>query len=751
MADFLDQLRASAQAALFPLGGELTAPGLRHPVEVLRDRYGVAYISAESLDDLWFAQGFVTAGERLFQIDLALKQANGRLSELFGELTLDDDRFTRTIGINRAGATIAGGWDDRSRAMIARFREGALAWVAAMPAPPVEYVLLDAAPDLPDDDASWAACWAMFSWGLSGNWDLELLRVHLAAELGAEAAGRLLPPLRGHPTAPAAGRLATDLLQALPRPPRGQGSNGWAIAGAKTASGKPLLANDPHLLLQQPGAWVELHLRAPGYEARGVAAPFAPGIVLGTTAHHAWGVTNVTGDVQDLYLERLNEDRTAARYEGSWERLTVHREEIRTRGNQEPIVHEVRETRHGPLLDSYLTGRLRPARHPLDGTYALRWVGAEHSIRPSALVDVANVSSFEGFQDAARALECPGQNIVYADVDGTIGYQCTGLYPIRRAGDGTIPVPGWTAEHEWDGFVPFEELPSAVDPGRAFLVTANDRNHADDYPHLIGLDFHAPDRAARITELLERRDDHTVETCREIQGDTVSLAARELLPRISVGDERARELFDGWDHDLSADSAAAALWEVFVDELARRAVERKDPLVAEYLTDRELFRSRALPALLDGAFLSKEQLDDALATAWDRCADAMGPEPAAWRWGDIHRARFVHPLGRMPGLEPLFVAAEHPLGGDELTVNKAGFEGDGPFDVCVIPSWRAVYDLANLDDSKGILPTGQSGDPASPHWNDQTSAWAAGELRPLPFTRAAVEAAATEHLTIVPG
>ncbi|MDP9118646.1 MAG: penicillin acylase family protein, partial [Actinomycetota bacterium] len=194
MTDFLDGLRASASASAFPVDGELTVPGLQAPVEVRRDRFGVAYISAGSLDDLWFAQGLVTAGERLFQIDIALKQANGRLSELFGELTLADDRFTRTIGINRAGATIAAGWDDTSRAMIARFREGILAWVAAMPSPPVEYGLLDASPDLPDDDASWAACWAMFSWGLSGNWDLELLRVHLAAELGEEAAGRLVPP-----------------------------------------------------------------------------------------------------------------------------------------------------------------------------------------------------------------------------------------------------------------------------------------------------------------------------------------------------------------------------------------------------------------------------------------------------------------------------------------------------------------------------------------------------------------------------
>jgi penicillin amidase len=747
VTDFLDQLRAAADVAAFPLGGELTVPGLEAPVEVLRDRYGVAYISAESPDDLWFAQGLVTAGERLFQIDLALKQANGRLSELFGELTLDDDRFTRTIGINRAGGAIAARWDDTSRTMIARFREGVRAWIAAMPAPPVEYVLLDASPDLPDDDASWAACWAMFSWGLSGNWDMELLRVHLAAELGEEAAGRLVPPLVGHPTAPAAGRLAG----ALPRSPRGQGSNEWAIAGSLTATGKPLLANDPHLLVQQPGAWVELHLRSPGYEARGVAAPFAPGIVLGTTAHHSWGATNVCGDVQDLFLELLSDDGTAARYEDAWEPLTIHREEIRVRGSDESVVHEVHATRHGPLLDSYLTGRLRPTKRSVVESYALRWVGAEHSIRPSALIDVANVTDFEGFQDAARALECPGQNLVYADIEGTIGYQCTGLHPIRRAGDGTVPVPGWTAEHEWGGFVPFDELPWAVDPGRGYLVTANDRIHADDYPHLIGHDFHASDRAARIAQLLEARSDHTVETCREIQTDTVSLAARRLLPRISFGDERAREVFAGWDHDLDAASAPAALWEVFVDELTRRAVDGKEPLVAEYLTDRELFRCRAFPQLLDDGVLSQEQLDDALAAAWDRCTDAMGTDPSAWRWGDIHRARFVHPLGRMPGLEPLFVAAELPLGGDEQTVNNAGFEGDGPFDVYVVPSWRVVYDLANLDDSQGILPTGQSGNPASPHWNDQTDTWEAGELRSLPFTRDAVEAAATERLTVVPG
>ena len=634
--------------------------------------------------------------------------------------------------------------------MYERFRAGVRAWIDAMPAPPVEYVLLDAAPDIPDDDASWASCWAMFSWGLSGNWDLELLRVHLTAELGEEAAGRLVPPLVGAPTAPAAGRLAADLLGSLPRSPRGQGSNEWAIAGSRTASGKPLLANDPHLLVRQPGAWLELHLRAPGYEARGVTAPFSPGIILGTTAHHAWGATNVSGDVQDLYLERLDDDASAARYGGAWEPLTVFREEIHVRGTEAPIVHEVRASRHG----RYST-RTSPATSGPSTTPSTRRTHSDGSARSTASGPRSSSTSptsraSRRSREAARALECPGQNLVYADVDGTIGYQCTGLHPIRRAGDGTVPVPGWTDEYEWDGFVPFEELPWAVDPERGFLVTANDRVQPEDAAHPLGQDFHAPDRAARITALLDERRDHSVETCRTIQVDTTSLAAKRLVPAIAIGDGPGAELLRTWDGDVAADSAGAALWEVVVDELGRRAVGGKEPLVAEYLTERDLFRCRALP---------RPPRDGALSEGGSPRRSRPRGTAASRRWattrrrgdgGEIHRARFTHPLGRLPGLEPLFVAAELPLGGDEQTVGNAGFEGDGPFDVAVVPSWRAVYDLADLDASRGALPTGQSGNPASPHWNDQTELWAAGDLRPLPFTRPAVEAAATARLDLRP-
>ncbi|MGZ5305717.1 MAG: penicillin acylase family protein [Actinomycetota bacterium] len=763
MSDFVEQLREVASASLLPEAGELTAPGLSEPVEVLRDRWGVPYISAASLDDLWFAQGFVTAGERLFQMDLLLRAASGRLSEVFADRTLADDRFARTIGFTRTGAKLAAGWDDVSRAMHARFREGCAAWIARMPAPPVEYSLLDMSPDLPTDDAgTWAAAFAYLAWGLSGNWDKELLRAAIAERLGPEAVRTLLPPLPADPASIPAGALGGRLLDELPRP-RGEGSNDWVLAGSRTSTGKPLLANDPHLLAVQPGAWIEMHLRAPGYEARGVALTFSPGILLGTTAHHSWGVTNVTGDVQDLYLEHLNDDRTAAEHAGAWEPLTIHREQIHVRGAAEPVVVEVRETRHGPIIETATMGDMHTEYIPLPSTetYALRWTGFECGIRPSLVLDAARATSFEEFRRATWGVECPGQNFVYADVDGTIGYQCTGRFPFRSAGDGTAPVPGWTGDHEWDGWIPFDELPWAIDPERGYLVTANDRIHDESYPHLIGHDFHAPHRASRVVERLEAVATHDVASMARIQLDTVSLPARDALRLLIALEPRSDEerdaigLLAGWDGDMSADSVAAAVFNVWSRHIARRALEPGlgEELFRRYHIDREVFQCEVLPKWLrdPAGWLDDDLLRAALADALAELRERLGPDPTAWRWGALHRLRLIHPLGTIPGLGPLFTAADTELGGDEQTVMQGGFDGRDGYSVDVIASWRAVYDLADLDRSVGVLPAGVSGDPASPHWNDQFPLWIAGEHHALPFTRPAVEAAAVATFRLLPG
>jgi penicillin amidase len=391
-------------------------------------------------------------------------------------------------------------------------------------------------------------------------------------------------------------------------------------------------------------------------------------------------------------------------------------------------------------------GESDPEYVPLSETYALRWTGHEVAIAPSAFLAIARATDFAGFREALRDVGCPGQNFVYADVDGRIGYQCTGRYPVRRAGDGTVPVPGWTDEHEWDGKIPFDALPWAEDPAHGYLATANNRIHDEAYPHLIGHDFHAPFRARRIVDRIEALETHDVASTAAIQTDTLSLAARAVLAKLpgaeglrTDGGRRARELLSAWDGDLAAGSVAAAVYHGWIWELAVRLVPAE--LLDMYLAWREPFVCRALPAM---------NLDPAVAARALDAAAARTTEGTTW--GELHTLRLAHPLGRMPGLEALFVAAEVPLGGDEQTVAQAGFDArGGGADPAVIASWRAVWDLADLDRSVSVLPSGVSGNPASPHWNDQTPLWAAGGSHPAPVTRPAVEAAAVSALRLLPG
>ena len=781
MNDLLEALREASRRALPPVEGEVRAPGLRAPVEVIRDRWGVPHIYAEDLHDLWFAQGFVMASERLFQIDFMTRLGSGRLAELFGELVLPIDRFARTVGWNRAAGRSVAGWDERSEKMAAAFGGGIRAWTEVMPAPPVEYRFLGLDPlEIPQggEGLMGASGSAFMGWSLSRNWDTELLRGEIAERLGPEVAGTLFPELEPEPAAVVAGteggpdRLA--LLREAHLPPSGQGSNNWVVAGSRSVTGKPLLANDPHLVAQLPSLWFECHLVAPGIDVTGVALPFSPGIVIGHNDRIAWGFTNTEGDVQDLYVERVSEDGTAAEYEGAWEPLTVHREEIAVRGRDEPEVFEVRETRHGPLIDSYLIGVSEPTvvTGDLRHTYALRWVGAEHLIQPSTVHRVNAAGSWEEFREAVQGWVCPGQNMVYADVDGTIGFQATGMYPIRREGDGSIPVPGWLDRFEWDGWVPFDELPRSLNPDRGFLCTANNKIHDDAYPHTLTRDFLPPYRARRIAELLTERAVHDRESFARIQRDTLSLSARQIVPdlvRLEPGSDRQKEalsLLAEWNHRLDAGSAAAALYEVWVKHIATRVLRPAlddEALFTHFYARRQwtnAFHHLVLPHLLayptarwfggDGIEARDEVLLAALDAALDELASALGEDMGGWRWGALHRARVAGALARVPDLAPLFTAGEVEIGGDEQTVSQGLFEPGWSYQAVVVPSWRQILDPSNWDASVGTHTVGQSGHPASPHFADLLELWAAGEHHPMPFTRPAVEAASEATVRLVP-
>lgn len=781
MTDWAGRFRKAARRALPPVDGELTVPGLREPVDVARDTWGVPHISAANLDDLFLAQGFVTASERLFQIDLTLRAANGRLASMFSELTLPLDRFVRTVGWNRAGRRVAASYDALSTRMVEAFAVGVEAWVERMPARPVEYEVLELDPWLPAGDGrlgAWAACSVLMAYGLSGNWDTELLRAEIAAKLGWEAMRTLFPDLPAVDPAAIPGmsdprRLGLELLRQAPSRPGGQGSNNWVVAGSRTTTGKPLLANDPHLSVSMPSIWFECHLACPEYEAAGVALPFSPGVVIGHTAHHAWGFTNVGGDTQDLYLERLNDDGTAALHEGAWEPVRVHIEEIEVRGHEATVL-EVRETRHGPILDSYLVGIGDPTvvEGGVAETYALRWVGSERAIPLSALVLMGQARSFPEFREAVRHWDCPGQNMVYADVDGTIGYQCTGLYPVRRGGDGTLPVPGWTAEHEWDGWLPFDALPWAENPQQGFLATANQRIHDGSYPHLIGVDFLPPHRAQRIVELLAATPKHSRETFARMQADTVSIPARQIAPllrEVEPGNDRQKGAIaqlDGWDGDLAADSVAAAIYQVWCKHIAELVLLPRlgDELFTHYHGRREWtnqFQFLVLPNLLaaptatwfggDGREGRDELLRRALDAALDELTGRLGEDPSAWRWGALHRVEFAHPLAPIPDLAGLFAGGVAERGGDESTLNQSAFEPEDPeYLAQIIPSWRQIIDLADPDESVGIHTTGQAGNPASSHWDDLVTPWARGEHHALPFTREAVDRVIESRLRLLP-
>jgi penicillin G amidase len=708
-----DPMRAMAEASLFPLDGELDAPGLTETATVERDTYGIPRITASSLEDLWFAQGFVTAGERLFQLELALRLATGRLSEIFSELTYQDDVFMRTIGLNRAGAKHVENWNDTDHTMHTRFRAGVQAWIDQMPAKPIEYQLLDLEPAIPDDPAPYGAAIALLAWNLSSNWDAELLRAELDEKVH-------------HAT--------TDVL--LPSSSRGGiGSNNWAVAGSRTASGKPLLAGDPHLLVTQPGTWFELHLRAPGYDARGVALPFLPGIILGATPHHAWTATNVSGDSQDLFEEELNADGTAARFRDDWEPLTTHDEPIVVRGDAEPRLLRVRESRHGPILTHGIGGVSQTVYRGIDRTFALRWTGHDATLRPSLTLEAAQAKDAKAFRAAVLQIACPGQNFVYADVDGTIAYQCTGRFPIRANGDGTRPVPGWDGEHEWTGWIPAEDLPHETDPERGWLATANNDIQPPDYPHQIGADFHRPARRDRIVELVTERDGHDVGSMRAMQTDTLSLTVDAVLPallKLHPGDDDQREVLEqlaSWNGDLAPESRDAALYELWLSAIMRRFVGERigDELFTAYSGFREIFVGETLPAMLAHSTdrVDPEALRDALQEAIE-IADGR-------TWGEIHALRLAHPLARIPGPDHLFVAATIPYGGDESTICQGAMDplrGHAP---AVIPSWRAVWDLGDLEGSLAVVPSGVSGNPASPHWADQSALYAAGEARPAGF------------------
>jgi penicillin amidase len=752
---------------------QIALPAIERPVEILRDRWGVPHIYAESPSDLFFAQGFVHAQDRLFQMEVNRRVGSGRISEIVGPAGLPLDRVARFFGWPKAIQAQVEGADSLAKQTLSAYSAGVNAYIDSQPRPP-EFTLLRYSPE-PWGFADTAAIGAVLAWGLSVNWETELLRMALVEVLGPEKAFDLTP-FAGEQYVSILPDLGIDeqmsdelikvyrsALDLLPlktvAAAKGGGSNNWVVNGNHTASGRPILANDPHLPPTYPALWYENHLVGGDYNVTGFTMPGVPGVIIGHNERVAWGFTNAFPDIQDVYVERFHDvDSTLYEVNGEWVKAQIKEEVIRVRG-QEAVVERVRYTRHGPVFSDLLIDESRDL--------SIQWASYEDHNHMRAILEMDLASSWQGFCEGLRYWGFPSQNIVYADVDGNIGYVMPGKVPLRRQGMGLFPVPGWNNEYEWTGWIPFSELPSSLNPDDGRIVTANNRIVGASYPYLLTGEWLPDYRARRIKQLLEENSRQILKTHARIQMDTVSLQARAfleivlpILEDMPVPDEIlqfALRLLKQWDGDMRADLVAPTIysgWLVHFSQLSIRMA------VGVELAER-LFKSsppetfQADPFLEMALDLSIQWLEKG-SPAWvgdiqpillpslrktiQLLQREYGENPEMWLWGNLHKIQHEHPLIHIPGLGRSWEMEEIPASGDGMTINQADITPRFPPDpVKIIASCRMIMDVGEWDNSLSVLPGGQSGNPSSPHYEDGLLDWRDGRYHPFLFSRLRIE------------
>ena len=764
--------------------GSITLPDLSAPVEIIRDEWGVPHIYAENEADLFFAQGYVHAQDRLWQMEMNRRIGSGTLSAALGPAALDTDRFLRTIGLRRAAEKDWALVDDDTRVIMEAYAGGVNAYIEThQNRLPLEFTLLgvDPAPWTPVDTLCWGKAMA---YNLGGNYSMELLRARLIAELGEEAAGQLTPPYpeEGPVIVPPEARSYAwlrdasggdlDPLNALLGESRVEwGSNNWVVHGSRSATGMPLLANDMHLGLDMPSVWYENGLHGGRFDVVGYSFPGVPMVIVGHNERIAWGVTNLGPDVQDFYIEKVNDPFHPTRYQfmGEWRETEVVAEIIEVKG-ESPVTLNVYITQHGPIMNDVI-GDLNRAE-PL----ALRWTAMDGGYLFRAVALINQASDWQEFREALSYWDVPSQNFVYADVEGNIGYQSPGKIPIRAAGhQGLLPVPGWTGEYEWQGYIPFDELPSVLNPTTGFVATANNKVVPDDYPYLITHDWASPFRAQRITDLLAADDSITIEDMQMIHAQTYSLPAEALRPHLlaavtAPGDDlqaQALELLKEWDLTLETDRPGAAIFQTWYWFLVKNSLQ--DELGEELMEDYIELTYTHIPMMLDWATRSDIAWFDNTATAgFETRSDMMrlsfadavawlsaelGDDPAGWEWGRLHTKTFVHnPMGQsgIAIMESLFNSRAIPARGASSTVDAAHYSYNDPFAMGAGVSQRMIVDLGDLDRSLAIHTTGQSGQLFHPHREDFIPLWENVDYHPQLFGRAAVEAEAATVLVLEP-
>jgi penicillin amidase len=765
--------------------GRIKVAGLKGEVLIQRDKWGVPHIQASSRQDLFFAQGYAHAQDRLWQMELNRRAAAGKLAAIIGDMALETDRLSRTLGFARLAT---GSWEnsgDMVRADVEAYAAGINANLEDRRKLPLEFSLLSHEPEpwTPLDTLAFAR---LMAWTLSHGLAGKLTRAQLIERLGAELAAGLEPhyPERNPITLPEGIEFNAlkldDMLDAAGGPflgrsmeGAGRGSNGWAIAGRRSATGHPILCNDVHLPVKTPSLWYYNHLRQledekvrKGLHVAGVSLPGIPYVLVGHNESIAWGATLSFVDCEDLYVERLGADeRPRYRYKGNWHEAEIVEEQIEIR-NRPDHVERIVTTRHGPIISNILPHSRQAVAL---SSMALREFEAFDGF---ALLNAA--ASWDDFVRGVASIESPPLNLIYADTSGNIGYYLSGKVPVRANGQGLVPVPGWTGEHDWIAEVPFEELPHAFNPKRGFLVTANHRIVGDDYPYYLGSLWRNGYRARRLEELIETAGTISIEECCRFHLDTESIPGKELvnsLETLETPDPEATlslQLLRSWDGRLDPESRGGAVYEVLLrrlsqvilepnlgTELARQFLgmgpqpvlypvnEFHGQWVAVFLRMLEDPENPWLP----GGHSRQATLIRCLAETTRELRRLLGKDTDQWRWRRLQKIRFDHAMSTQPILDRIFGQGPVSPGGDTDTVSQAAASPDDR-EGNIASSYRQVVNLGDFDASHAMLVPGQSGNLGSQHYGDLIQPWLDGEYFPMAFEAPAVAENAEHALTL---
>lgn len=775
------------RGALPAYSGHLEASGLKAPVEIQRDKNAVPHIIAGSLEDAAFALGYVHAQDRFWQMELMRRLGQGRLAELvppalIGSGLVESDRTMRGLGVYRKASESVNALSPAMRGQIEAYAAGVNAWISDEDQQfGLELTVIKLLsggryrpePWRPADSLVWAKLMAL---GLDGNWRAELLRLRLANKIGEDGVKFLIEPAGDSRDSTLSlvlqavrnidlDRLYAETDNTATR--KREASNEWVLSGAHAISGKPLLANDPHLGFSFPGVWYLARLVGPGFDIRGATSPGSPAVVLGHNGTIGWGFTTTNLDSQDVFVERVDPTDPNRYITPDGARSFGVREETINVAWGDPVTMRVRETRHGPVIDDFIrrTEGTTPQGHVL-ALQATALDGADTSAEGFGRLGMAQ--NWEDFLNAARRIGSPMQNMVYADTSGNIGLIAPAKVPIRRKGDGSMPVPGWTGEYDWAGFVPFDQLPRVYNPPAGLIVNANARLVPDDYRHFISKDWAEPYRQRRADQLLREVERHPVYGMIVMQADNLSLDVNDILPFLlraaprNARAARAYELLGRWNRFMLASRPEPLIYSAWITELQRGllADELGEPLFDALASPNVPLMVRILrdkPGWCDdGGTVQTETCDDAVALALERALDWIsrrnGPDMSKWQWGNEHFAVHRHPLFDRIPLLGNFASVRFVSDGGSQTLNRASpsYRGNRPFDAVHGAGYRGIYDFSDLENSRFAMPLGQSGNMLSPWARNFVENWQSLSYIGIGGTRAETARTAIGTITLAP-